>query len=154
MTIFKVNAWGYRKSSQLIITSNGKLKWEHRMLGEPFLNVINSRTSLVGHWLTSLQYNGGFCLLLHIKGQLFAKDPKFQKMALSGDEEPKDSLTEKSKYIFNFNFCHPCRNSSRHSKEAVKLFPAPSTTPFGNFSSAQEVPKHLCTWLSLYSALC
>lgn len=88
---------------------------------------------------------GGSVFYCNIKGQLFAKDPKFQKTVLSGDEEPKESFTEKSKYIFNFNFCHPCWNSSRHSKEAVKLFPAPSTTPFGNFSPAHEVPTYLCT---------
>lgn len=51
------------------------------------------------HWLTRLQYNVGLCFQLHVKGQLFAEHPKFIKIALSGEEDPKDSFTEKSKYI-------------------------------------------------------
>lgn len=142
---------GYRKSSQLIITSNGKLKWEHRMLGEPFLKVINSRTSLFGHWLTSFQYNVGLCLLLHVKGQLFPKDLKFQMMALSGGEETKDSFTEKTKYISTLTFVTLVGPAPGTAK---KLFLAPATISFGNFSPAHEVPEHLPTWLSLHSALC
>lgn len=69
------------------------------MLDEPFLNVVNTRTSLFGHWLMRLQCNVGLCLLLHGKRQLVTEDQKCLKMALSGAEDLEDSFTEKPKYI-------------------------------------------------------
>lgn len=69
------------------------------MLHLTLLNVVNTRASCFGHWLKTSQYNTGFCLLLHVRGQLVAKDQKLLKVALSGAEDPRDGFTEKAKCV-------------------------------------------------------
>lgn len=71
------------------------------MLDEPFLSVVNSDTSLFGHQLTRLQYNVGFWLSPHGKGQLVTEGQKLLEMALAGAEDPKTVLQKSSGIEFN-----------------------------------------------------
>lgn len=69
------------------------------MLKEPVLNIV-TRTSFFGHWLTRLQSNVGFSLLVHGKDQSTAEEQKLLQMALAGTKDPKGRCTEKPKSYF------------------------------------------------------